>query len=337
MSGHKSFKVLRESVVEDPERRARVEKLERTYDAVLELADLRESLGVTQTDLAELLEVSQPNVSKIEHKDDVYLSTLKSYISALGGRLELKAVFPNRSFSLALPGETKNQEQRIEQEEERRAFGALTEDFLSFQRRNAEVARGWTDFLKVQESTARAAQDLFTTSLRIAKLQQRNISFAQKWMDYDANIWRDQAESNAHAAEVLAQSAAEQQESFRKLAEQSAETYENFLSSLVSYAEEGFKEARQIAGQTIHQGLEIAQETVEQTERTARQADPNRLPIEGYDELNVSEVSASLDALTAAELKKVKAYERRNKNRETVIEQIERKITPSSSNVKEEG
>ena len=103
MSGHKSFKNLSAPIDADPERRARVERISREYDAILALADLRESLGVTQTELAKLLEVSQPNISKLERKEDVYLSTLENYITALGGRLELKAVFEDRSVDLELP------------------------------------------------------------------------------------------------------------------------------------------------------------------------------------------------------------------------------------------
>lgn len=108
MSGHRSFKELRERVVADPERRERVEEIGRAYDAVLALADLRESLGVTQADLAGRLEVSQPNISKLESKDDIRLSTLGGYVTALGGRLEVRAVFPDHpehSVSVALTGE----------------------------------------------------------------------------------------------------------------------------------------------------------------------------------------------------------------------------------------
>lgn len=111
MSGRKNYKELRDRVRKDPERRKRVEKISRGYDAILALADLRESLGVTQSELAKVLDVSQPNVSKLEHNDDVYLSTLWRYIAALGGKLELRAVFPGQSFTLALPGEAECQQQ----------------------------------------------------------------------------------------------------------------------------------------------------------------------------------------------------------------------------------
>ena len=220
---------------------------------------------------------------------------------------------------------------------QQRAFGALTDNFVSFQRRNAEVARGWTEFLKLQESNARAAQDLSTSVMRFAELQQRNVRFVQEWMGYGVNFWRDQAESNANTAEVVARSASEQQESVRELAEQWASNYENFFSSWSSYAEEGFKSVQQLTEQglenvdrTARQGLKVAEEVTEQTERAVRQADPNQLPIDGYDELNASEVAQKLNGLTAAELQKVEAYEKRNKNRETVVEQIERKIKAAS-------
>jgi transcriptional regulator with XRE-family HTH domain len=74
---------------------------------VLGLTDLRESLGVTQAQLAGSLGVSQPNISKIERNDDLYLSTLGGYVAALGGRLEVRAVFPDHpehDVSIALPG-----------------------------------------------------------------------------------------------------------------------------------------------------------------------------------------------------------------------------------------
>ncbi|MGH3147016.1 MAG: helix-turn-helix domain-containing protein [Rubrobacter sp.] len=108
MSGHKNFKALRDKVVADPERRKRVEELGRVYDVVLRLADLRESRGVTQSELAGTLGVSQPNVSKIERNEDVHLSTLGDYVAALGGRLEINAVFPDhpeQTMSIVVAGD----------------------------------------------------------------------------------------------------------------------------------------------------------------------------------------------------------------------------------------
>ena len=241
---------------------------------------------------------------------------------------------------------TKNMEKTMGTTQEmaksqQRAFEALTDNFRSFQDRNAEVAKGWSDFLELQQSNSKATQDLFTSGMRFAELGQRNVRFMQKWMGQGVNVWRDQAESSVRTAEVVAQSASEQQESFRKLAEQWTSTYQSLFSSFGSYAEEGLKNAQQLTEQTTRHGMKVAEEaveqteqvverTVEQTERMARQADPTRLPIKGYDELNVSEVSEKLDGLTTAELTKLEAYEKGNKNRETIIEQIERKVKAAS-------
>lgn len=93
MSGRNSFNKLREKIDSDPVRRERMQQTREAYDALLTLADLRRSQGLTQAELAQLLGVSQPNVSKIEHGEEVHLSTLGDYIAALGGRLEVRAIF----------------------------------------------------------------------------------------------------------------------------------------------------------------------------------------------------------------------------------------------------
>jgi len=92
------FAKLREQIDADPERRARVDQHKRAL-----LADLRKSLDVTQVVLAERLDVTQENVSHIERGvADVRLSTLRRYVEALGGRLEVRATFPDRSVELDL-------------------------------------------------------------------------------------------------------------------------------------------------------------------------------------------------------------------------------------------
>ena len=58
------------------------------------LQRLREARHLTQTNLAKVLGVSQSEVSKIERRTDVY-GTLGSYIEAMGGRLEVSAIFPD--------------------------------------------------------------------------------------------------------------------------------------------------------------------------------------------------------------------------------------------------
>lgn len=62
----------------------------------LSLQDLRKALDQTQTGVARILKVGQDTVSRYERQSDMLLSTLRSYIAAMGGELSLVAEFPKR-------------------------------------------------------------------------------------------------------------------------------------------------------------------------------------------------------------------------------------------------
>lgn len=80
-----------------PEQRARVEaRAQELIEEELTLRDLRQAQHLTQERMAELLGVEQENVSRIERRADLLLSTLASYVAAMGGKLRLIAEFPNR-------------------------------------------------------------------------------------------------------------------------------------------------------------------------------------------------------------------------------------------------
>lgn len=77
------------------EAQARVDA--RVYEtlASMPLAEIRKAMGQTQVELAESLGMAQGSISKIENAADMYLSTLRKYVRALGGELHLTASFPN--------------------------------------------------------------------------------------------------------------------------------------------------------------------------------------------------------------------------------------------------
>ena len=82
-------------------RRKRIaQRVERAL-AAMPLDELRRARKMTQVALAQTLGVNQGEVSKIEHRTDVYLSTLASYVEALGGRLEVRAVFRDRQMRIS--------------------------------------------------------------------------------------------------------------------------------------------------------------------------------------------------------------------------------------------
>lgn len=87
-----------------PTRRKKVE--ERTKVLIAEemcLRDLRRARKQTQVRVAKELGINQENVSRIERRSDLLLSTLSGYVQAMGGKLSLVAEFPDRP-PIALTG-----------------------------------------------------------------------------------------------------------------------------------------------------------------------------------------------------------------------------------------
>jgi transcriptional regulator with XRE-family HTH domain len=88
----RKFSELRERM--SPERRARAEEKVLALLVALDLGELRNACDVTQEELAARLEVAQSNVSRLERRGDMLVSTLHEVVEALGGELHLVAVFP---------------------------------------------------------------------------------------------------------------------------------------------------------------------------------------------------------------------------------------------------
>ena len=98
------FSELRAQTVRTPEAAAKIEAYKAAMRDVLAIEELRAGRNLTQEQVAQALGVSQANVSQIEHQNNIYLRTLSNYIAALGGHLEVRAVFPDETVVLALPG-----------------------------------------------------------------------------------------------------------------------------------------------------------------------------------------------------------------------------------------
>ena len=94
----RKFRELLEAMPID--RQGRVEKRFQKSLAAMPLDQLRKAQEMTQLQLGEILGVSQGEVSKIEHQSDICISTLAEYIEAMGGRLEIRAVFKDREVRI---------------------------------------------------------------------------------------------------------------------------------------------------------------------------------------------------------------------------------------------
>lgn len=89
----KKFSELRAAMA--PELRQRAAARTDAMFLQMQLQELRKAREVTQVELAKLMNVEQAAVSKLERREDMYVSTLRQYVAALGGELKLIASFPD--------------------------------------------------------------------------------------------------------------------------------------------------------------------------------------------------------------------------------------------------
>ena len=95
----KKFSDLRARMT--PESQARAEATAQAMLAEMPLNELRQARGLSQKMLAEVLHVQQPSIAKIEKRTDMYISTLRSHIEAMGGQLEVVGRFPDGAVKIS--------------------------------------------------------------------------------------------------------------------------------------------------------------------------------------------------------------------------------------------
>ena len=98
MSGHKPFSELTKHFT--PEDRRIIDEMAKQMLAEMPLHELRRARALTQKELAETMRVNQPAVSKLEKRTDAYISSLRSYIEAVGGKLKIVAEFPDGEVAI---------------------------------------------------------------------------------------------------------------------------------------------------------------------------------------------------------------------------------------------
>lgn len=98
MSGRHSFAQLRNRMSEDARVKAKSEadQLEEKMD----LADVRRALKLSQDEIAQALDIGQSSVAKLEKRADMYVGTLRRFIEAMGGELEIVARFDGRVIKI---------------------------------------------------------------------------------------------------------------------------------------------------------------------------------------------------------------------------------------------
>ena len=152
---------------------------------------------------------------------------------------------------------------------------------------------------KQQQNSQQMIQELMNTYVQLLNTPGSYLSGQaeqqQQTLQQTAQQWMEQAHQQR---QTFQQQAQQQQQSFKQMTQEVLGSYSQLFNIPLSYAKEGLRDAQ--------------------------------FPIEGYDELNVEEVSARLDGLSTEELREVRDYEERTKNRDTILEQLDRRIRGGS-------
>ena len=152
---------------------------------------------------------------------------------------------------------------------------------------------------KQQQNSQQMVQEMMNTYMQLLNTPGSYLSGQaeqqQQTLQQTAQQWMQQAQQQQQAFQEQAQ---QQQQSFQQMTQEVMSTYAQLFNIPVSYAQEGLRSSR--------------------------------FPVEDYDELTVDEVSGQLDGLSVEELRMIRDYEERHKNRDTILEQLDRRIRADS-------
>src|SRR5215218_7811642 len=151
---------------------------------------------------------------------------------------------------------------------------------------------------KQQQLSQQMTQELMNTYMQLLNTPGSYLSEQaeqqQQTLQQTAQQWMEQAQQQQ---QTFQQQAQEQQQAFQQMTQEVLSTYAQLFNIPLTYAQEGLRSAR--------------------------------FPIEGYDELTVEEISGRVGGLSVDELREVRDHEERTKNRDTVLEQLDRRIRTS--------
>jgi len=152
---------------------------------------------------------------------------------------------------------------------------------------------------KQQQNSQQMVQEMMDTYMQLLNTPGSYLSGQaeqqQQTLQQTAQQWMEQAQQQQ---QTFQQQAQQQQQAFQQMTQEVLSSFTQLFNIPLSYAQEGLRSAQ--------------------------------FPIEGYDELTVDEISGRLGGLSAEELRAVRDHEERNKNRETVLEQLDRRIRTGS-------
>ena len=98
MAGRHSFAELRARM--SPEAKTKSDAEAQLLGEEMDLAEVRHAMKLSQEEIGQVLQIKQGSVAKIEKRAEMYVSTLRRFIEAMGGELEIVARFPDHSVKI---------------------------------------------------------------------------------------------------------------------------------------------------------------------------------------------------------------------------------------------
>lgn len=184
----------------------------------------------------------------------------------------------------------------------------MTERSMDRMERAPEEARQqWLGMLQTlseqiqrqQQTSQQMTQEMMETYMQLLNTPGSYVSGQaqqqQQTLQQTAQQWMEQAQQQRQTFQEQAQ---QQQQAFQQMTQEVLNTYAQLFNIPLSYAKQGLRDAG--------------------------------FPVENYDDLNADEISRRVGGLSVEELRVVRDYEERNKNRDTVLEQLDRRIRSGS-------
>jgi hypothetical protein len=190
------------------------------------------------------------------------------------------------------------------------AYEALTENRAAAQRRSIGLANDGLRLVRLQEDTARVAQEWFADGVKLLRLQQRNAEFVGSWTSDALEALHEQTGHNARTAEAFARGTSKQREGLRALTQVWSDAYRDFFSPS-AYAQEGLKTVQraiqhglettqQIAQQGLHASEQVAQQELRVAERANEQTEEVFRQTKRLEDLSAEQLKKMLTVQAAA-------------------------------------
>jgi hypothetical protein len=217
-------------------------------------------------------------------------------------------------------------------------FRTLADRAVALQESNLKLTQNffqnWIERLHNQaEGTREATQDLQEQGQRqreaVETLSQEATNAYSEFLNSALSFYQQTLSTATQVAQQNTQQGAEATQQALQAASKSAQQAMEAVSqvsmqgvqAIGDASQQGAESANQAAPQAARGGEQVAQEGAPAAERVA-----TGVPIQDYDNLNVAEIVEQLDNLSTEELKRVRAYEQKNKNRNTLLHQIDRRM-----------